>query len=307
MGSFSQGHALVVGVADYADAPRLPTAVLHDAADVAAVLRDFGRCGYPSNQVRHLSDSQATAEAIRQGLDWLARTTSEESTVLFFFSGHGWREEAGGRVTNYLLGHDAWVSDAERRGLIDGPTLTAHLRAIRAERLVVIFDCCHAAGAELKSGTLGHRDVQPGLDDNCYERLRQGKGRALLASSRTDEFSLVLSDMRNSLFTHYLLCALSGEAARDNGEIGVLDVFGFLSERVPHHGGGQPQHPVFKGEIENNLTLALGLRPRQEENVNPYPAQSSPAVIQQKVTRSIAINAAGPVSLSGVSFNGGGE
>jgi len=55
-----------------------------------------------------------------------------------------------------------------------------------------------------------------------------------MASSRSDEVSLVLAGMDNSLFTYYLLEALQGKAyTRDDGLIRVFDVFDYISEAVP--------------------------------------------------------------------------
>lgn len=299
MGSFNHGFALVVGIANYTNVPRLPAAVLNDAADLAAVLRDPQRCGYPPQQVRHLSDSEATAERIREELDWLAYSTNEESTALLFFSGHGWREDDKGEHRNYLLAADALIETDRREGVIDDATLTGCLRAIEAGRLLVLFDCCHAAGAgELKSGSLRRDSFKAGFDESYYARLGTGQGRALFASSRSDEESLVFRDMGNSLFTNYVLEALRGEASGPDGEVGVLDVFRFVSEKVPEH--DPRQHPVFKAEIENNFAIALGsIREAEVERE----ATSSGSRSAFNIGKQDAKNIVNAETIQGSSFN----
>ena len=96
------------------------------------------------------------------------------------------------------------------------------------------------------------------MDENYYDKLSSGTGRVIIASSRSDEESLILHGMENSLFTHYLLKALEGECrTRDDGLIRVFDLFDYVSEQVPAQGD---QHPIFKSsEMENNFPVALYL------------------------------------------------
>jgi hypothetical protein len=73
-----------------------------------------------------------------------------------------------------------------------------------------------------------------GLEESYYERLAKGMGRVIMASSRSDEESLVLRDMTNNPFTHYLLEAPRGNARTcGDGLIRILDVFDHVSEVVP--------------------------------------------------------------------------
>lgn len=120
-------------------------------------------------------------------------------------------------------------------------------------------------------------NFKSGLSDEYYDVLKQGNGRVIIASSLSNEESLVLSGMNNSLFTHYLLLGLSGAAeSRNDGVIRVLDLFHFLSEKVPEH--DHRQHPIIKAEVENNFPISLykGGRTKSElaEKINRTPAPS---------------------------------
>ena len=64
-GSFATGHAIVIGVANYRHGSPLPSAVLNDAQDVAAVLKANEYCGYDERNVHLLLDGDATLERIR--------------------------------------------------------------------------------------------------------------------------------------------------------------------------------------------------------------------------------------------------
>lgn len=269
MPAFDRGFALVIGIANYRHVSKLPEVVLNDAADLAALLCDPERCGYPSRHVRHLSDDEATAERIEDELCWLAESARGDHTALIYFSGHGWRDEAG-EVRHYLLGWDAVIDPDPREGLIEGDKLTALLRDIRADRLVVILDCCHSGGTVAYKSALRPRGTfKAGFELDYYASLAEGRGRAVLASSRPDEKSLVLDAMRNSLFSHYLLEGLRGQAASKNGRIGIFELFDFVSEKVPAH--DEEQHPIFEGKVENNIPIALA------QGDVPRPAKSEPS------------------------------
>jgi len=272
LNSFDRGFALVVGIAGYPHAQPLPEAVLCDAADLASLLRDPRRCAYPKDQVRHLRDSEASAEAIRENLRWLANSAGPDDTALFFFSGHGFRLlSEGGEAKSFLVPYDGRIHPP-RSQLIAGDEFTALLREVRAERVVVILDTCFAGGTGAVKNVDG---VKWGIDENLYERLGKGKGRALIASSRADEPSHLAPGLRNSLFTHYLLEALRGGAASEEGQIKILDVFNYVEARVPQHDPQRVQHPLLKAEVENNFAIALGAPSAQSEKQSELTPEES--------------------------------
>ncbi len=262
-------HALVVGIANYQHINRLPPTVLKDAQDIHDLLVDPNHCGYPPDKVQLLLDGQATQAALRQALADLARRSNPDSTVFFYISSHGGRIEAGPHAGEYLLPVDVVYTSASSvvQTAISGAEFTEALRAIPARKVVVVFDCCHAGGiGQPKDATAPALKV--GLPEAYYEALQKGRGRAILASSRSGEYSYVSPGALNSLFTQHLLAGLRGGIASDDGLIRIFDLFEYLQPKVT---GDQPaQHPVFKAELEENFPLALylggrkGVVPRDE-------------------------------------------
>jgi hypothetical protein len=173
---------------------------------------------------------------------------------------------------------------------ISGKELTASLRCIQAQRLLVIFDSCYSGGTgEAKRLSPEQIDFKIGLEENYYEHLAQGTGRVIMASSRSDEVSLVLRGMDNSLFTHYLLEALRG-AVRTHGDglIRVFDVFDHVSQRVPATGH---QHPIFKAtDLENNFPVALYLGGKQIE-FSTNSVLSSQTTVGKRQLRKVMVDA----------------
>lgn len=266
---FTQGRALVVGIANYETIKRLPEAVLNDARDTADTLKSPSHCGYPDANVTVLTDGQATLAGIRKALADLVADATADDTVAIFFSGHGTRIGSGWAATSALVPYDC------RRGDLAGTTLgeaelSAAIAAIKAPRVVVIVDACHAAGAATLKSDLEREDggdgldavdgLDEGFDEKSLQQLASGTGRVVLASSRATETSRILKGERNSVFTTAMLDGLKGAAATaGDGTIRVFDLFNHVNEAVRQAVPGR-QHPIFKAsDLEENFPVALAL------------------------------------------------
>jgi hypothetical protein len=254
MPTMSQGHALVVGVAAYRpDVRPLPAVVRNDAVAVHQALVDPAVGAYDPTNVRLLRDEQATGAALRAALADLARVADDRSTVFVYFSGHGGRLESEPAAGDYLLPVDATYPDeaALAASALSAAEFTAALRAVRARKLVVVLDCCHAGG-------IGEaKDFKGGLSGGTLQQLQAGLGRVVLASSRGAEASWVQPGETHSLFTKHLLAGLRGGVPAPDGLVRVFDLFHYLQPRVT---ADQPnQHPVLKAEVEENFPIALSL------------------------------------------------
>lgn len=254
---FPSGHALVVAVAAYSKVTPLPTAVLNDAREVAAVLTSPAHCGYDPNNVTLLLDAQATLDALRRELATLATRAKPDDTVMVFFSGHGVRLGDPANPESALIPIDCDPANLVSTVLSE-VELSAALVRIRAQRLVVLIDACHSGGAgSFKAGD----DIELpdlGFSDKSLDRLAQGTGRVLIASSRASETSLVLPGATNSLFTQHLVDALRGGArTHGDGLIRIFEVFNHVAEKVRGAAPGR-QHPIFKAsDLEDNFAVAL--------------------------------------------------
>jgi hypothetical protein len=258
MPALDNAHALMIGIADYQQVARLPA--VQDAQEIAALLVDPARGGYPPAQVRLLRDAEATRDAVQRELDDLVTRAAADATVVVFFSGHGGRIEAGPHAGDYLLPVDADpTTDATLAATaIAGATVTEALRAMAARRVLVIFDCCHAGGIG-QPRDVARRVLVPGLSEGYYDTLRAGRGRVIMASSRGDEFSYVPAGATYGLFTGHLLAGLRGGAAREDGLVRIFDLFEYVQPRVTND---QPtQHPLFKAELEDNFPIARAPAP----------------------------------------------
>ncbi|MEE9615971.1 MAG: caspase family protein [Anaerolineae bacterium] len=267
MPAMDNAHALVIGIANYQQINKLPPTVLKDAQDIRDLLVAPQHCGYSPDNVQLLLDDQATAGRIRAALKTLAESTNPESTAFLYISSHGGRVESGNYAGEYLLPVDV-VPNRVNKTAISGNEFTEALRGIPARKVMVVFDCCHSGGIGQPKETTAPV-IKAGFSDSYYDALKEGRGRAILASSRSTEYSWVLPGAPNSLFTQHLLAGLQGGIPSDDGLIRIFDLFEYLQPRVT--GDQSNQHPIFKAELEENFPVALylggqkGIVPKDEE------------------------------------------
>jgi hypothetical protein len=240
--SFPHGYALLVGVGTTAYSPWALPVTVKDVQAVRKVLTDPTLCGYPDDDthVRLRHDQSATRAAMLDGLAWLkAQAASDpEATVVVFYSGHGWLDHASGHY--YLIPYDTKPHNIPASALA-GEDFTKALREVKARRLLVIIDSCHAQGMATSKESATPVDLPAGLTQaaateskGLLEALKQGEGRAVFTSSRGHQVSWVRSDGSLSVFTHHLLEALQGAGNKPGeAEVRLSNLMGHLGRAVP--------------------------------------------------------------------------
>ena len=187
-GAFSHGYALLIGVGESAYPKWSLPVTVKDMQALRTILTDPALCGYPDDDahIRLLHDAGATKQAILDGLAWLAQQTAADSdaTAVVFYSGHGWVADGSGKY--YLLPHDVEPFDLAGSAL-PAEAFTAALRQVKAKRLLVFVDSCHAAGMatakDQPAMKLPSGFTQTSLPKGLVEELKQGAGRAVFSSS----------------------------------------------------------------------------------------------------------------------------
>ncbi len=215
----SNRYGLVIGINDYLD-PSIPDLKYceDDAKAIHDLLTDPQTGGVASDQITLLLGKHATTRQIKSALATLRRIPAD-STVFIYYSGHGAKEMGDAfwvtqdAQVNNLLG--SGISDMEIKGL---------LNRIPSERVILIMDCCYAAAML--------RDNKALVDfDQLLERFT-GKGRAFLSAAGSGEQAIESMDLKRSVFTHYVLSGLAGEADRNGDGVVVLTE---LTDYVDHH------------------------------------------------------------------------
>jgi N-acetylmuramoyl-L-alanine amidase len=216
--SYGEGNrwAVLVGVNAYDDAANYGQ--LHVCVkDVEAVRVGLVAGGFDPARIRLLTDHTGeppTRVRILTALQSVASATEPDDLLLFYYSGHG--DQAGGE--SYLVardGHMLTLSDTA----VPVSRVKAIINAAPARAKVIVLDACHS-GADF--GGKGPKPMSPEFIQRVFE---QAKGFAILASCEQGQLSYEWQTQERSVFTHFLLEGLQGEADRDEkGFVSVQDV-----------------------------------------------------------------------------------
>jgi len=194
--------ALIIGIDHFQGATRPNTGAVGDAEDTRAALL---AAGWPADHIRTLTDANATAAGIRDGLAWLASKSSDTSFSVMAYSGHV--KQVGS--TEYIWPHDnQFIADTD---------FASSLRAVKGY-LWAHFSGCEAAG---------------------FDEGLSGPKRLVTAASQSNEKGYELSpELRNSVFTNLMidkgLLRKQADLNKDGKVDNAGDGFGLLV------GGSQP-------------------------------------------------------------------
>jgi hypothetical protein len=223
---FSHGHALLIGVGNYAqlshwDVPMTAA----DARAVAAALRDPALCGYPAEQVTLLTGRAATRDGILAALDALAARVGTDDTVILFFSGHGHYDDRGAYC---LTTHDTRLMASRKVAggtAVSQVALIEKLRALPASRVLCLFNACHAGAI---SPVPGGEEPPPGANPPAQTTaalLATGEGRVVITACHEHQYAFV-GDGPLTIFTQALVACLRGEGVtRRSGYISLFDLY----------------------------------------------------------------------------------
>lgn len=185
--------AVVIGISDYGSSKNnLHGGPVNSAKMVNSTLVDA--FGWPNDHISLLLDEEGrvsddvTKEKIIKAIDWLHKCEDKDDMVLFYFGGHGSRNESGEPeyiVPNRARDFRQWFSDHE---------LASLLSKLESKQVIVILDSCF-------SGGFAWDGTNPG--DLAED------GRIILAACKEDESSytvLFKGDTEwNELFTWCLV------------------------------------------------------------------------------------------------------
>lgn len=280
---FPSGHALVIAIADYSEVNPLPQVVINDACEITNTLSSPGYCGYDPKNIVSLLDGKATLEAIRSELDALTIRAKSDDTVFIYFSGHGANLGTPIDPLSALVPVDCELASVSDTVLVEEEFSSA-LDRIKAQRLVVIIDACHAGGAASLKAIGNSPLADLGFSEKSLGRLAQGIGRVIIASSRASETSLILPGASNSLFTEHLVDALRGVGhTQSDGLIRVFDIFNHVSEKVKAAVPGK-QHPIFKAsDLEDNFPVSLDCGGIKSTTFKPQVSNENQQVLWRKL------------------------
>jgi formylglycine-generating enzyme required for sulfatase activity len=134
----------------------------------------------------------------------------KDDLLLFYFSGHGIKDESG---KLYLANCETYKENGRlvKPYAIASNILHESINESKSQRQVIILDCCFS-GAIAQGMTL--------KDDDTIDIQQQlgGKGRAILTSSTSTQYSFEQEDSELSVYTRYLVEGIEKGAADKDGD-----------------------------------------------------------------------------------------
>jgi len=332
---FIDGYALLIGVDEnYVDKWALPD-VAKDIGALAKVLTHPERCAYPASHVKIVTGQEATRQGILDGLEWLQKRihadTSSNATAVVYYTGHGWRDASASPPEFYLIPYDI-REDKIRSRALRAVDFAEAVSELKPQRLLVVLDCCHAAGMGVKgmlslpagyieaavapSLLMGEEEVSTGPGTRGVkglEGIAQGKGRAVLSSSSGEQSSYIRKDRKMSIFTYHLIEAFTGHAQPQEGatEVLVSDVMSHVWRHVPRSAKadyGEEQTPDYQVSGNFPIALLLGGKGLSKGQIAPDPleevAGERAARIGHKIDTGGGAYVGGDVRIEGGDFVG---
>ncbi|HEY4740616.1 MAG TPA: caspase family protein [Candidatus Acidoferrales bacterium] len=220
--------ALAIGISRFNERGLDLAYTSKDAKDFATLLQDPNAGRFKPSNVHVLSE-KVTTRQLKEELNWLARMAQEDDLVVIFLASHGTARSMDTADVNYVVTTDTELQPqdslfATSLAMVD---LSDIVRSrIKARRTVILLDTCHSGAATVATKERALADSAPSR--GALERISQGLGRAIVASSSEDQVSYEGAPYQNGYFTHFLLDAL-----RQNGGMNNIEqVFAYVKEQV---------------------------------------------------------------------------
>ncbi len=240
-------HALIIGIGQRPQGDSTAMAITaQDAQKISDELQK--RVKIPQNNITCLSKEQTSKQGILNALDNLiARTATKAADMVWvYFSGHGYRSK---EAKHYLICHDTTEADWQTTALA-GSDFVAKLQQIKAGKMLLLLDCCHAGGItadELE---------QTAIPFDPESLLKTQPNRVVLTASHAQQTSLTSTPV--SLFTFALVEGLAGTYLQaDEKDIKFFDLAMYVRERVYplSKRKQQPQLNVLEESSTKNFVL----------------------------------------------------
>ncbi|HAQ00406.1 MAG TPA: peptidase C14, partial [Rhodospirillum rubrum] len=251
-------RALLIAIDDYEgdDYDLLPGSSRKDQNDIQSLA--LQKLGFAASDIRHLTNEQATRDAILAALDALIEETAPGDKVLLQFSGHGTqiKDDSGDEPDHYDEALVPWDIGTDPLGhLIRDDLLEPRIAALRGRDVLVIIDSCNSGSATrgfsregLRRNAPGlfaaRRDATPGAGATSPAFLPQDaaetfidvptrSGMRVWSAVAASEVAMVDRDAHQGVFTRLLMEAVVARKAdiNGNGIISNAEVLSFIREQ----------------------------------------------------------------------------
>lgn len=235
--------ALVIGIEEYQNVPKAD----YGARDAATVKKHLEALGFPARNIITLTGQEATASKLKSYLEeWLPLNVKKESTLFFYYSGHGAPDIKTGDA--YLV---PWDGDPKflKSTALPLTRLYADLSKTKAKRVIVALDACFSGAGGRSVLAKGARPLIAKLADTAPTLGTI----TVLAAASGDEITGSLDEQGHGMFTYHLLKGLAADP-----KASARSLFEYVTPRVQDDARRQNrvQTPVLAGAALGEPLLA---------------------------------------------------
>ncbi len=249
-------YLLAAGISRYANNDQLPN--LHfadkDARDFAAAFERQAQAGglYQKVEAKVLTNEEATAKNILDGLDWIQHETTGQDVAIIFLSGHGENDQL---LRFFFCPHDFDKKHPSSTG-VSYAQISESVRAI-AGKLLFFIDACHAGNA-LGDLVLAKGDARVDMTKVINELSGDENGAIVFASTTGTQLSQELEREHNGAFTKALVEGLDGQAdLLHEGVITVASLETYVDARVKDLTDGSQKPTMARPSTIPNYPIAV--------------------------------------------------
>ncbi len=263
-------YALVVGIGKYRDAniAEIRHAV-DDAKDFATLLKSQTKI-FNKRFVEVLLNEQATNSDLEIKLSEFEKKAGENDTIVIFLSGHGF-PGPDDPPTFYFAAYNVNVDHLEKSA-VNMSAFLETAKKYKSPRVILFADACHAGGylSGGKGTAKSHGPTVSRATRKFIDALQSSEGVAALLSCAPDQESWAFDDMKNSVFTHFLLKGLRGDADKNrDGYVHFLEAYEYAlakTDKYVYERNGRHQVPHLKtGKSVTGLFPLSLAEPRRSE------------------------------------------
>ena len=248
-------YALIIAIENYNQPEHFPKVdyATKDADNIKDAL--ISSSITEEGNITLLKNEKATHTAIKTDLDRLTKYATSNDRILIFFAGHGSFENE----INYILPVDSYKTKISITGISIEYILGA-LKSAKTKKCILLLDCCH-------SGFIPGTDVRDidnsFMADELSYKYRNEEYCCGFASCKSDQTSISHPKLKNGVWSHFLIKALSGEASGyyKKGILFSNDLQSYLNKEVSsfvpkYSTKRREQTPVMFGNLSDKFIIA---------------------------------------------------
>lgn len=242
-------YLLSIGVSRYANSSYNLKVAHRDAeAVVSSFSAQKGRL-YRDVHAKLLTDQQATADNILDGLDWILRQSTQRDVSVIFVAGHGENDDA---QNYYFIPHDGNL-DRMRRTCVKWFDFQDVVSRLPSKTLMMVDTC--RSGNITGSRRSGASDITEAL----RELMKASPGLVVMAASTGREASIEKAEWGHGAFTKALVEGLKEFRAdyNRNGSLEIKELDLYVTERVKQLTDGRQHATTEIPKIMPNFPIAV--------------------------------------------------